>query len=237
MDAHPVPIETLLAHRAWVRGVARAVVHDPNAADDVEQETWLAALSSPPRDESAVRGWFRVVLRNRARQGGRAESRRERRETASARPEATPSAAELAELADTHRRVVQVVVELAEPYRETILLRYFEGLAVEDVAARTGEAARAARARVGDGRSSVGARARAVDRGTEGHRRRRIGRDGRRRHGIDRDEGGRGGVAAARRSRRGRRVARDGKRLERRRHRAVAGGGRRVACRRAATRA
>jgi RNA polymerase sigma-70 factor (ECF subfamily) len=151
MDTHPVPIETLLAHRAWVRGVARAIVGDADAADDAEQDAWLAALSSPPRDESAVRGWFRVVLRNRARRGGRTESRRERRETVAARPESTPSAAELAELADTHRRVVQAVVELPEPYRETILLRYFEGLAVDDVAARTSVPLDTARSRISRG--------------------------------------------------------------------------------------
>ncbi len=47
MPPAPVPIETLLAHREWVRAVALAVVRDPNAADDVEQETWLAALRTP----------------------------------------------------------------------------------------------------------------------------------------------------------------------------------------------
>jgi RNA polymerase sigma-70 factor (ECF subfamily) len=151
MDAHPIPIETLLAHREWVRGVARAVVGDSNAAADVEQDAWLAALSSPPRNESAVRGWFRVVLRNRARRVGRTESQRERRETIAARPESTPSAAELAEVADTHRRVVQAVVELDEPYRGTILLRYFEGLAVEDVAARTSVPLDTARSRISHG--------------------------------------------------------------------------------------
>jgi RNA polymerase sigma-70 factor (ECF subfamily) len=151
MDAHPIPIERLLAHREWVRSVARAVVGDPNAADDVEQETWLAALSSPPRDEPTVRGWFRVVLRNRARRVGRTETRRGRRESVAARPEAIPSTADLAELADTHRRVVQAVVDLDEPYRGTILLRYFEGLAVEDVAARTSVPLDTARSRISRG--------------------------------------------------------------------------------------
>src|SRR6185503_6964604 len=126
----------LLAHREWVRTVARAVVRDPNAADDVEQETWLAALRSPPRHGGALRGWLGAVVRSRARREGRSESRRAVREETTARSESTMSAAELAEIADTHRRVVQAVVELAEPYRQTILLRYFEGLAVGDVAAR-----------------------------------------------------------------------------------------------------
>src|SRR5947207_11209285 len=82
MDAAPVPVETLLAHRAWVQAVARAVVRDPNAADDVEQETWLAALRSPPRTASSPRGWLGAVVRSRARRIGRGDARREARENA-----------------------------------------------------------------------------------------------------------------------------------------------------------
>lgn len=137
MDAAGVPLETLLAHRAWVRAVARAVVRDPNAADDLEQETWVAALATPPREATSLRGWLGTVVRSRARRAGRTDTRRVARETVAARGESVASAAELAEIADTHRRVVEAVVALDEPFRETILLRYFEGLAVEEVARRT----------------------------------------------------------------------------------------------------
>src|SRR5947207_13007110 len=85
MDAAPIPLETLLAHREWVRSVARAVVRDPNAADDVEQETWLAAMRSPPRHEGSIRGWLGTVVRSRARRIGRGETRRAARERAVAR--------------------------------------------------------------------------------------------------------------------------------------------------------
>ena len=148
MDSAPIPLDTLLAHREWVRCVARAVVRDPNAADDVEQETWLAALRGPPRSASSLRGWLGAVTRSRARRIGRTETRREAREAAVARGGTAPSAGELAEIADTHRRVVQAVVELDEPYRETILLRYFEGLSIEDVAARTASPVETARSRI-----------------------------------------------------------------------------------------
>ena len=151
MGTAPIPVETLLAHRAWVQAVARAVVRDPNAAADVEQEAWLEALHAPPREASSLRGWFGAVVRNRARRMGRGEARRRARETASVRTGAAASAADLAEIADTHRRVVQAVVELAEPYRQTILLRYFEGLGVGDVAARTGVALDTARSRISRG--------------------------------------------------------------------------------------
>ncbi len=151
MDGTPIPIETLLAHREWVRSVARAVVRDESAADDVEQETWLAALTTPPHHAGALRGWLGAVVRSRARRAGRSDARRERREIVAARGEATAPAAELAEIADTHRRVVQAVVELAEPYRQTLLLRYFEGCSVERVAATTGVPIDTARARISRG--------------------------------------------------------------------------------------
>src|SRR5262245_554693 len=109
METAPVRIETLLAHREWVSAVARAVVRDGSDADDVEQETWLAAMRSPPRHEGSLRGWVGAVVRSRARRLGRGDARRERRELAAARPEAPASTAELAEIADTHRRVVQAV--------------------------------------------------------------------------------------------------------------------------------
>jgi RNA polymerase sigma factor (sigma-70 family) len=150
MDA-PVPVEALLAHREWVRAVARAVVRDPNAADDLEQETWLAALRSPPKRDASLRGWLGTVVRSRARRRGREDVRRVARESAVARTETELSAAQLAEIADTHRRVVEAVVELPEPYRQTILLRYFEGLVVSDVAARTAVPIDTARARISRG--------------------------------------------------------------------------------------
>ncbi len=148
MSSAPIPLDTLLAHRDWVRAVARAVVRDPSAADDVEQETWLAALRAPPRHDGSLRGWLGAVVRSRARRIGRADARRFARETAVARGDASPSAAELAEIADVHRRVVQAVVELDEPYRATILLRYFEGLSIEDVAARTASPVETTRSRI-----------------------------------------------------------------------------------------
>src|SRR5438477_12367410 len=120
METTPIPVEALLAHHEWVRSVARAVVRDPNTADDVEQDAWLEALDSPPRHASSLRAWFGAVVRNRARGIGRADARRGRRETVAARDDEAGSAADLAETADTRRRGVQAVGALAEPYRPAV---------------------------------------------------------------------------------------------------------------------
>jgi RNA polymerase sigma-70 factor (ECF subfamily) len=137
-SAAPVPIETLLAHRQWVRGLARSLVRDDSAADDVAQDAWVAALAHPPRDEATSRGWFAVVARNVARARGRSDARRAGREEAVARPEAQPAADEVVAQAEIHRRVVEETMALAEPYRTTVLLRYFEGLPLAEIATRMG---------------------------------------------------------------------------------------------------
>src|SRR5262245_45298112 len=139
MDASaPVPIDTLLAQRQWVRALARSLVRDDSAADDVAQDAWVAALAYPPRDEATSQGWFAVVARNVARARRRSDARRALREEAVAQGEAQPAADEVVAQAEIHRRVVEETMALAEPYRTTVLLRYFEGLPLAEIATRMG---------------------------------------------------------------------------------------------------
>jgi RNA polymerase sigma factor (sigma-70 family) len=136
--AAPVPIEQLLAHREWVRRVARAMVSDENDADDLEQGLWLEALQRPPRSGRSLRGWFFTALRRDWTDARRSEDSRARREESTARPEAIPSAEELVAKADAHTRVAVAVMDLAEPYRSTILYRFFEDLPPSAIAERQG---------------------------------------------------------------------------------------------------
>jgi DNA-directed RNA polymerase specialized sigma24 family protein len=73
-------IDSLLVQRAWVRRLATALTRDPVEAEDLTQETWLAALTSPPR--TAARAWLRRVFRSRLYDSGRARMRRQQREQA-----------------------------------------------------------------------------------------------------------------------------------------------------------
>src|SRR5688572_21223181 len=120
----PAPIhpDELLRHAAWVRALARALVGD-DEADDVVQETWVAALTQPPRSPAALRSWLGTVARNFARQRVRGEQRRLEREHASSRPEALPPTDDVVERAATHRRLVELVLALPEPGRTAVLLR------------------------------------------------------------------------------------------------------------------
>jgi RNA polymerase sigma-70 factor (ECF subfamily) len=132
-------IETLLTHADWVRALAGRLVADPARADDVAQETWLAALEHPPRDARNLKGWLRAIVRNTARELGRGEKRRTQREQAVARPEASvPSSAELVQRVHLQREIAAHVIGLDEPYRTVVLLRWYEGLFPRDIALRLG---------------------------------------------------------------------------------------------------
>ena len=127
--------EVVLEHLDWVRGLARSLVRDPGLADDVSQETWLAALRGAPEDRRSLRGWLATVLRRAVLQARRREAIRREHEARSSEgdPLASP---DLLERVSVQQAVVEAVLALDEPYRETILLRYFEGLSPQEIARR-----------------------------------------------------------------------------------------------------
>ncbi len=137
-DDRAVRMDDLLAHRQWVRSLARRLAADEARADDLEQETWLAAVEHPPRDPRSVRGWLGTVLRNLHRNSLRGDVRRERREAAPRLREPEPGAPEIVAEAETQHLLVSEVLALDEPYRSTVLLRWYEDLTPTEIAARQG---------------------------------------------------------------------------------------------------
>lgn len=131
-------MQALVDHAAWVRQLARQLVRDTHLADDLAQETCLAALVHRPATDRSLRGWLATVLRNLIRQRRRGDDRRGRREEDSARGEATESTVEVIEKISVHHAVVDAVRALDEPYRSTLLLRYFENLTPSAIGIRTG---------------------------------------------------------------------------------------------------
>ena len=133
-------IDDLLVHREWVGRVARTLVHGEAAADDLEQEAWVRAMAHPPAAPlRAPRGWLRSLLRFAAIDASRAaRTRRLHEEGAAARErvEATPDS--LVARAEILERLVHAVLALEEPYRGTVLLRYFEDLPPAEIARRQG---------------------------------------------------------------------------------------------------
>lgn len=128
--------EDLLAQSHGIRALALRLVREPADADDLVQDTWVAALQHPPRAGRPAWPWLARVLTNFARRRRRAEGRRRDREEAAATLPPLPSGEELAMRLDLHQQVVSIVRELEEPYRSTVLLRYFEDLSVTEIAER-----------------------------------------------------------------------------------------------------
>ena len=129
--------EALLSHDRWLRALVARLV-DPDRVDDVVQETWIQAFSRPPASASALRSWLATVARNFARRIHRTGLRRQQREERAATPEAQPATAELVQRVEAQRQVAKLVLELAEPYRTTVLLRYFDELSTAQIATRMG---------------------------------------------------------------------------------------------------
>lgn len=138
MDGTNPALNDLLAHTRWVEELARRLVRDPAAASDVAQSAWAIALREPDRTRGDARGWLGAVVRNLARERHRRDAQRGAVERAGARGESLPSAHELVARAESERALVRSVTELDEPHRTILLLHYFEGLPVAEIARREG---------------------------------------------------------------------------------------------------
>ncbi|MFN0244066.1 MAG: sigma-70 family RNA polymerase sigma factor [Planctomycetota bacterium] len=130
--------EPLLAELGWIKKLARRMSDDAHRADDLAQETYAIALHTPPRAALSLRGWLRTVMQNLVRQGGRGAERRLAREVRAARAEHVDATDEVLARAEVQRRIVDAVFALDEPYRSTILLRFFEDLPPREIARRQG---------------------------------------------------------------------------------------------------
>ncbi|MBL7007765.1 MAG: sigma-70 family RNA polymerase sigma factor [Planctomycetes bacterium] len=138
MDARPpLDADALLANAGWVRRLAFGLLGDAAAADDVVQETWMAALRHP--EQARHPSWLATVARNLALNRKRSAARRLGRELRVAESaESYPGTGEAVERAEAHRILVEAVLGLPDPYRSAILMRFFDGRRPHEIAASTG---------------------------------------------------------------------------------------------------
>jgi RNA polymerase sigma factor (sigma-70 family) len=137
-DTRGIDAEDLLTHLDWLGALARHLVLDPDRAKDLVQDTCVVALRKSPPDPSGLRAWLSQVLRNLQRQHVRSEERARTREASAARPSATDATSEIAERVALQRELARLVLELEEPGRAVILLRYYSGLPPREIAERLG---------------------------------------------------------------------------------------------------
>jgi RNA polymerase sigma-70 factor (ECF subfamily) len=142
-------LENLLAEAPWLARLARSLTGSAAEADDIVQDTYAAAVRSPPAADRPVRPWLRTVAINLVRMRHRGRTRRGANESVAeiqVEPVRTPE--QLLERAELEQRLTELVIALDEPFRSAVLLRYREGLSAEAIAGQLGIPASTVRSRL-----------------------------------------------------------------------------------------
>lgn len=155
MDRQPgsVDLNQLLAESGWVTQLVARLLGDSHAAEEVVQETWLRALKRPPRSEPGTpsqRAWIARVARRIALRRMASDAARKRREEQVAVRESTDPGKAL-DRVRLQRELADRVLDLREPYRMAVILRFFDGLGSAELAQRLEISEAAARKRVSRG--------------------------------------------------------------------------------------
>jgi RNA polymerase sigma factor (sigma-70 family) len=144
-----VSAEELRQHTRWLRALARSLVRDPAVADDLVQDTWLAAMQARPQLRDSPRPWLSTVLLNAWRKSHRSTSRRSAREEQSGvLPSGHPDPLDWTQQLESERRLTDAVAALEEPHRSTILLHFYEELSAAEIARRLNVPASTVRSRI-----------------------------------------------------------------------------------------
>ena len=142
------PFEDFHADQAFLRRLARQLVHDEHEAEDLVQSTWLAALERPP-SPGGLRAWLGRVVRNQAINRARGAANRQERERACAREPIARG--DLDERLALQEAVLRAVRALPDPVRQTVVLRYSDSLGPREIARKLGLPLGTVKARLGRG--------------------------------------------------------------------------------------
>ena len=141
-------LEEIAAEVAWVRRLAIAVASDAHTGEDIAQEALLAASAADTPAGGSWKSWLAGAVRKLHLRRGRSDADRRARERQAARPDLVEDPSFALERLEVQEALSQAVRALEEPYRSTVLLRWFEGLEPEQIARRTGVPVRTVHTRV-----------------------------------------------------------------------------------------
>lgn len=120
-------------HQDWlVRLLAQLLQKSPDAAEDVAQEAFIrtfAALDRIP-DDANFRGWLRVTSVRLAYNHRRDARTRKKYSDEWLPEEASPAGSRL----EAREALTVTLARLPYPYREVLILRHVEEMALEDIA-------------------------------------------------------------------------------------------------------
>ena len=120
-----VGLNELLAHEGWVRRLALQLSPNAEVAEDITQQTWLAALEAPPR--ARTRRWLSRVLRNQAALHYRKQGSRSYHEHQSSLSRPSEASDTVDQKREVHEALTSILLELDEPIRAPLMLRFWEG--------------------------------------------------------------------------------------------------------------
>lgn len=133
---------------AWMRRLVRHLVQDADAAEDVVQNTRLAAWQREQSGDPVELGWLARVALNFARRQRRDEARRREHERAGAVSKVLPPTQDLAARLDAQRVLADELNAVPEPYRSTLVRRYFDEWSAARIAREAGCPASTVRTRI-----------------------------------------------------------------------------------------
>lgn len=158
MPNDPHGHEAVLSANLHIRRLARALAYGDVSADDIEQESWAAALRSGHADAlGASRAWWSTVVRRVALNLRRSGGRRRARERHAARSDADTGAGpfDLALFEERRCELVAAMETLPHAQREVLAARYWQGLEPTEIARRRGERPEAVRQRLARAHASL----------------------------------------------------------------------------------
>lgn len=112
-DSETSSLDCLLRHSDWLSSLARRLAVSTKA-DDLVQDTWLAALHNPPHRVRSPRAWLSRVARRLARLR---DPLRGAGQAPTVPRDDFPPTDEVVARIEQERLLARLVVELEEPYR------------------------------------------------------------------------------------------------------------------------
>jgi RNA polymerase sigma-70 factor (ECF subfamily) len=128
--------------------LAIAVASDAHAGEEIAQDALLAASDRAAGAPGNLKSWLAGAVRKLHRRRARSDADRKARERQAARPDVVDDPTLALERLEIQEALSAAVRELEEPYRTTVLQRWYEGLEPQRIAERTGVPVRTVHTRV-----------------------------------------------------------------------------------------